>query len=66
MSGGGNSQYDVYYRRRDGAGTRLWGAFDNRAEALAQQQWCLNNAAAEATMVWILDDAGRMVGEMLP
>ena len=54
--------YSVYYRRRDGAGTRLWESFDTLAEAFAQQNWCARNAATEATMVWILDAVGQMIG----
>lgn len=60
-----DDEYSVYYRRRDGYGTRLWDRFINRSEAIAQKQWCFKNPATEATMVWVLDAAGQMVGEPL-
>ena len=55
--------HTVYYRRRDGVGTRIWDHGLTKSEAVAQQQWCFKNAATDATMVWILDDDGVLIGE---
>jgi hypothetical protein len=57
--------YTVYYRRRDGVGTRIWDRGLTQSEAIAQQRWCFQNVATAASMVWILRDDGSLLGEAM-
>lgn len=58
-------RYTVYFRRMDGNGTQTWRDGLSKPEAVAQQNWCFRSAETNASMVWVLDDAGRMLGEPL-
>lgn len=56
--------FTVHYRRADAQGTKTFLTGLNRAAAEAAQAHFFDTHP-EATMCWVLDDAGNMLGDAL-